>query len=82
MRSVSGGARAEIVDALKERRARYCVAYYVVSDRQLDRVGPLVARLVGAVVAAARPDSATLSPARQFVASRIGTSPDPCGSES
>jgi hypothetical protein len=32
---------------MEERRARYGFSYYVVSDRQLDRVGPLVARLAG-----------------------------------
>jgi probable F420-dependent oxidoreductase len=41
------GSTDEIVDQMEERRARYGFSYYVVSDRQLDRVGPLVARLAG-----------------------------------
>ena len=47
MPSVFIGSPGEVVDQMEERRARYGFSYYVVSDRQLDRVGPLVARLVG-----------------------------------
>jgi probable F420-dependent oxidoreductase len=47
MPSVFIGSTDEIVDQMEERRARYGFSYYVVSDRQLDRVGPLVARLAG-----------------------------------
>jgi probable F420-dependent oxidoreductase len=47
MPSVFIGSPGEIVDQMEERRARYGFSYYVVSDRQLDRVAPLVARLVG-----------------------------------
>ena len=47
MPSVFIGSTSEIADQMEERRARYGVSYYVVSDRQLDRVAPLVARLAG-----------------------------------
>jgi hypothetical protein len=47
MPSVFIGSAGEIVDQMEERRARYGFSYYVVSDRQLDRVSPLVAQLVG-----------------------------------
>ena len=45
MPSVFIGSVSEIVDQMEERRARYGFSYYVVSDRQLDRAAPLVARL-------------------------------------
>ena len=45
MPSVFIGSVSEIVDQMEERRARYGFSYYVVSDRHLDRVAPLVARL-------------------------------------
>jgi probable F420-dependent oxidoreductase len=47
MPSVFIGSVSGIVDQMEERRARYGFSYYVVSDRQLDRVAPLVARLTG-----------------------------------
>jgi len=47
MPSVLVGSVHEIADAMEERRARYGFSYYVVSDRQLDAVAPLVARLAG-----------------------------------
>ena len=47
MPSVFIGSTSEIADQMEERRARYGFSYYVVSDRQLDRVAPLVARLAG-----------------------------------
>jgi probable F420-dependent oxidoreductase len=47
MPSVFIGSVSEIVDQMEERRARYGFSYYVVSDRQLDRVAPLVTRLAG-----------------------------------
>ena len=47
MPSVFIGSVDEIADQMEERRALYGFSYYVVSDRQLDRVAPLVARLVG-----------------------------------
>jgi probable F420-dependent oxidoreductase len=45
MPSVFIGSVSEIVDQMEERRTRYGFSYYVVSDRQLDRVTPLVSRL-------------------------------------
>ena len=45
MPSVFIGSREDIADQMEERRARYGFSYYVVSDRQLDRAAPLVARL-------------------------------------
>jgi probable F420-dependent oxidoreductase len=45
MPSVFIGSVGEIADQMEERRARYGFSYYVVSDRQLDRAAPLVARL-------------------------------------
>jgi probable F420-dependent oxidoreductase len=47
MPSVFIGSVGEIVDQMEERRARYGFSYYVVSDRNLDEVAPLVARLTG-----------------------------------
>ena len=47
MPSVFIGSTDEIADQMEERRARYGFSYYVVSDRQLDHVAPLVARLSG-----------------------------------
>ena len=45
MPSVFIGSVGEIADQMEERRARYGFSYYVVSDRDLDRAAPLVARL-------------------------------------
>jgi probable F420-dependent oxidoreductase len=47
MPSVFIGSVAEIADRMEERRDLYGFSYYVVSDRQLDRAAPLVARLAG-----------------------------------
>jgi probable F420-dependent oxidoreductase len=47
MPSVFIGSVDEIADQMEERRALYGFSYYVASDRQLERVAPLVARLVG-----------------------------------
>jgi probable F420-dependent oxidoreductase len=47
MPSVFIGSLRQIADQMEERRAHYGFSYYVVSDRQLDRVAPLVARLSG-----------------------------------
>jgi probable F420-dependent oxidoreductase len=47
MPSVFIGLLEDIAEQMEERRARYGFSYYVVSDRQLDRVAPLVARLAG-----------------------------------
>lgn len=47
MPSVLVGSVTEIADLMEERRARYGFSYYVVSDRQLDAVAPLVVRLAG-----------------------------------
>ena len=45
MPSVFIGSLDDIAEQMEERRARYGFSYYVVSDRQLDRAAPLVARL-------------------------------------
>jgi probable F420-dependent oxidoreductase len=47
MPSVFIGAVEEVAEQMEERRAVYGFSYYVVSDRQLDRVALLVARLTG-----------------------------------
>ena len=47
MPSVFIGSTDAIADQMEERRARYGFSYYVVSDRQLDHVAALVARLTG-----------------------------------
>ena len=47
MPSVFIGSVGEIADRMEERRALYGFSYYVVSDRQLDAVAPLVRRLTG-----------------------------------
>ena len=47
MPSVFIGSLDHIAEQMEERRARYGFSYYVVSDRQLDRAAPLVARLAG-----------------------------------
>jgi probable F420-dependent oxidoreductase len=47
MPSVFIGSVDRIADQMEERRALYGLSYYVVSDRQLDRVAPLVSRLTG-----------------------------------
>jgi probable F420-dependent oxidoreductase len=47
MPSVFIGSVGAIADQMEERRALYGFSYYVVSDGNLDRVAPLVARLAG-----------------------------------
>jgi len=47
MPSVFIGTVDAIVEQMEERRTRYGFSYYVVSDRQLDRVAPLVSQLTG-----------------------------------
>jgi probable F420-dependent oxidoreductase len=47
MPSVFIGSTSEIADQMEERRAHYGFSYYIVSDRQLDQVASLVARLTG-----------------------------------
>ena len=47
MPSVFIGSLDEVADQMEARRARYGFSYYVVSDAQLDRAAPLVARLAG-----------------------------------
>jgi probable F420-dependent oxidoreductase len=47
MPSVLIGSVSAVAEQMEERRARYGFSYYVVSDRQLDAVAPLVARLAG-----------------------------------
>jgi probable F420-dependent oxidoreductase len=47
MPSVLVGSVEEIAETMEERRARYGLSYWVLSDRALEPVGPLVARLAG-----------------------------------
>ena len=47
MPSVFIGSVSEVADQMEERRALHGFSYYVLSDRQLDRTAPLVARLAG-----------------------------------
>ncbi len=47
MPSVFVGSIDAMADQMEERRARYGFSYYVVSDRRLDQVALLVARLTG-----------------------------------
>ena len=47
MPSVFIGSVDQIVDEMQGRRERYNISYYVVSDRSLERVAPIVARLAG-----------------------------------
>src|SRR5262245_12026861 len=47
MPSIFIGSVDQIVDDMKERRERYGISYYVVSDRSLETVVPIVARLAG-----------------------------------
>jgi alkanesulfonate monooxygenase SsuD/methylene tetrahydromethanopterin reductase-like flavin-dependent oxidoreductase (luciferase family) len=47
MPSIFIGSVEQIVEDVRERRERYGISYYVVSDRSLNVVAPIVARLVG-----------------------------------
>jgi hypothetical protein len=47
MPSVLIGSLKQIAADLLERRARYGFSYYIVSDRQMDELAPLVGRLAG-----------------------------------
>jgi probable F420-dependent oxidoreductase len=47
MPSIFIGSVDQIVDQMQKRRERYGVSYYVVSDRSLETVAPIVARLAG-----------------------------------
>jgi len=47
MPSIFIGSVDQIVDQMQERRERYGISYYVVSDRSLEMVAPIIARLAG-----------------------------------
>ena len=47
MPSVFVGSLDHIVDEMRERRERYGFSYYVVLDRAMEQVAPIVARLAG-----------------------------------
>lgn len=47
MPSIFIGSVDQIVDEMQKRRERYGISYYVVSDRSLETVAPIVARLAG-----------------------------------
>jgi alkanesulfonate monooxygenase SsuD/methylene tetrahydromethanopterin reductase-like flavin-dependent oxidoreductase (luciferase family) len=47
MPSIFIGSVGEIVSEMQSRRERYGISYYVVSDRSVDAVAPIVARLAG-----------------------------------
>src|SRR5262245_49688275 len=47
MPSIFIGSVDQIVDDMKQRRERYGISYYVLSDRSLETVVPIVARLAG-----------------------------------
>jgi len=47
MPSIFIGSVDQIVDEMQDRRARYGISYYVVSDRSLEAIAPVVGRLVG-----------------------------------
>jgi probable F420-dependent oxidoreductase len=47
MPSIFIGSVDRIVDEMKARRERYGISYHVVSDRSLETVAPIVARLAG-----------------------------------
>ena len=47
MPSIFIGSVDQIVDEMQKRRERYGISYYVVSDRSLEMVAPIVARLAG-----------------------------------
>ena len=45
--SIFIGSVDQIADEMRERRDRYAISYYVVPDRSLKMVAPIVARLAG-----------------------------------
>ncbi len=45
MPSVLIGSAEEITDEIRRRRDQYAISYYVVSDRSMDAVTPIVNRL-------------------------------------
>ena len=47
MPSIFIGSVDQIVDEMQGRRERYGISYYVVRDRSLEMVAPIVARLAG-----------------------------------
>ncbi len=47
MPSIFIGSVDQIVDQMQVRRERYGISYYVVSDRSMEMVAPIVARLAG-----------------------------------
>ena len=47
MPSIFIGSVGQIVDEMQKRRERYGISYYVVSDRSLETVAPIVARIAG-----------------------------------
>ena len=47
MPSIFIGPVDQIVDEMQKRRERYGISYYVVSDRALEIVAPIVARRSG-----------------------------------
>jgi hypothetical protein len=48
MPSIFIGSVDQIVSEMQSRRERYGISYYVVSDRSMEAVAPIVARLAGA----------------------------------
>ena len=47
MPSIFIGSVDQIVDQMQVRRERYGISYYVVTDRSMEMVAPIVARLAG-----------------------------------
>ena len=47
MPSIFIGSVDQIVSEMQSRRERYGISYYVVSDRSMEAVAPIVARLAG-----------------------------------
>jgi len=47
MPSIFIGSVGQIIDEMQKRRERYGISYYVLSDRSLETVAPIVARLAG-----------------------------------
>jgi len=47
MPSIFIGSVDQIIDEMQGRRERYGISYYVVPDRSLEMVAPIVARLAG-----------------------------------
>ena len=47
MPSIFIGSVDQIVDQMRVRRERYGISYYVVPDRSMEMVAPIVARLAG-----------------------------------